>query len=75
MVFIPPKDIFIPLFVLFPFVELINCCPIVFELFSLRFDETGKEIVDVSDVTVVVRIVERDEEKVVTIKPCRTKSL
>jgi hypothetical protein len=74
-VFVPPAiAIFIPL-LLFPFVELINCCPLLFELFSFIFDETGNEIVDVSDVTVVVRIVERDDANVVTIRPCRMKSL
>lgn len=50
---------------LFVFVELINCCPFIFELLSLIFDEPAKEIVDVMDVTFAVRIVERDEENVV----------
>jgi hypothetical protein len=48
---------------------------LIFELFSFRFDETGNETVDVSDVTVDVRIDERDDENVVTIRPCRIKSL
>jgi hypothetical protein len=68
--------VFIPLLILFVFVELINYCPFVFELFSFIFDEIGNEIVDVSDVIVVVRIVECvDDENVGTIRPCQTESL
>ena len=73
--FPPATAMFIPLFVLFGLLELTNCCALVFELFSRRLFETGKDMVEVNEVTVVVRIVARDEENVVTIKPCRMKSL
>ena len=73
--FTPPTVVFIPLFVLLGLLEFTNCCPLVFELFSRRLLETGSDMVEVSEVTVVVRMVERDVENVVTIRPCRRKSL
>lgn len=68
-------NVFVPLLVVFVF-GLFNACPLLFaEMFSLRFEATGREAVDVSEVTVVVLIVEREEAKAGAIRPCRRKSL
>ena len=71
---VPPTPAFMPVLLL-PLVVFIDCCPLLLELFSFRFDDTGRETVDVNEVTVEVRMVDRDDEKAVTMRPCRTKSL
>ena len=65
---VPPTPAFIPMLLL-PLVVFIGCWPLLLELFSFRFDDTGREIVDVNEVTVEVRIVDRDVEKAVTMRP------
>lgn len=75
VVFVPPaRDIAIPLLV-FPLAEFVTSCPLPLLLLSIRFEDIGSDSVDVNEVTVDVRIVERDAANVVTIRPCRTKSL
>ena len=75
IVFVPPTmAILIPLLPL-PLAEFSSGCPLPLLLLSLRLDDMGTVIADVSEVTVDVRIVERDDANVVTIRPCRTKSL
>ena len=75
VVFVPPAIvIFMPLLLL-PLLGFPIDCPFPLVLVSLTLDEAGDDMFDVNEVTVDVRIVERDAPNVVTIKPCRTKSL
>ena len=69
--FIPP----LPLLAAFELIKcIVDCCPLLlFDVLSFRLDESGRETAEASEAA--ARIVEREEGKVVIIRPCRTKSL